>query len=121
MEGLPIQRRELYDRQISTAKLSKMHGVRHAYAERRYAELTGWKAPNNGGPTSKELTPEQKRIDRAARLQTFEELGHGRRRARHRASLAGKGSNCNRVCLWDEMARTACLPVLGGEHGPPRT
>ena len=41
-------------------------------------ELTGWEAPINGGPDSKQLTPEQKEIDYRARMILTEELGHGR-------------------------------------------
>ena len=41
-------------------------------------ELTGWQAAINGGPSSKQLTKEQKRIDYLARLTTSEELGHSR-------------------------------------------
>jgi len=55
-----------------------VHGHRHAYAQARYRELTGWNAPAVGGPTSKTLTPEQKAIDRAARLTVSLELGHER-------------------------------------------
>jgi hypothetical protein len=40
--------------------------------------LTGWKAPAAGGPTSKQLSPEQKTIDRQARLTISRELGHER-------------------------------------------
>jgi hypothetical protein len=58
--------------------LSKMHGHRHAYAQRRYQELTGWKAPADGGPTSDQLNPIEKQIDAQARLLISEELGHHR-------------------------------------------
>jgi hypothetical protein len=55
-----------------------MHGLRHAYAQNRYEELTGWRSPAAGGPTVKTLTPEQKRIDQQARLTISLELGHER-------------------------------------------
>ena len=55
-----------------------MHGLRHAYAQNRYEELTGWKAPAAGGPDSKSLTPEQRELDREARLTISRELGHER-------------------------------------------
>lgn len=35
---------------------------------KRYAELTGWKAPAAGGPMAKQLSLEQKRIEKEARL-----------------------------------------------------
>jgi hypothetical protein len=55
-----------------------MHGLRHAYAQKRYEELTGWKSPAAGGPTSKMLTIEQKNIDHQTRLGISQELGHER-------------------------------------------
>jgi hypothetical protein len=53
-------------------------GLRHAYAQQRYVELTGWKAPAAGGPLSKTLTPEQRDQDREVRLIISKELGHER-------------------------------------------
>jgi site-specific recombinase XerC len=64
--------------QTARAGIDGVHGLRHAYAQARYAELTGWKAPAAGGPTSKQLSPEQKAIDRQARLTISRELGHER-------------------------------------------
>lgn len=69
----------LYDKQVQRAEIRNPHGLRHAYAQIRYKELTGWEAPINGGPTRKELTPEQKLIDHEARLIITEELGHSRK------------------------------------------
>ncbi|WP_245008185.1 phage integrase N-terminal domain-containing protein [Pseudoalteromonas piscicida] len=73
-----IQQLKAYERQTSQAGLDKNHGLRHMYAQQRYLELTGWRSPIAGGPTSKQLTPEQKQIDRQARLQVSNELGHSR-------------------------------------------
>lgn len=73
-----IQQVKIYERQALDAGLNKMHGLRHCYAQRRYAELTGWPAPAVGGPTSKQLTSEQKVLDRGARLIISKELGHER-------------------------------------------
>ena len=64
--------------QTAFAGIDRVHGFRHAYAQTRYAELTGWKAPAAGGLTSKQLTPEQKAIDRQTRLTISRELGHER-------------------------------------------
>jgi integrase len=64
--------------QTAFAGIDRVHGFRHAYAQARYAELTGWTAPAAGGPTSKQLSPEQKAIDRQARLTISRELGHER-------------------------------------------
>ena len=46
--------------QTARAGIDHVHGMRHAYAQTRYEELTGWKAPAAGGPSSKQLSPEQK-------------------------------------------------------------
>src|SRR5487761_1135638 len=39
-----IQQRHMYDGQCKAAGLSRMHGLRHHYAQSRYQALTGWKA-----------------------------------------------------------------------------
>src|SRR5271169_6800553 len=54
------------------------HGHRHFYAQERYKELTAWECPARGGPTSKQLTPKQKALDREAREVVSREMGHGR-------------------------------------------
>lgn len=38
-----------YEGAVLQAGISKAHGLRHAYAQRRYEALTGWKAPHAGG------------------------------------------------------------------------
>ncbi|HHJ13590.1 MAG TPA: integrase [Gammaproteobacteria bacterium] len=68
----------VYEGHTCRAGLSKMHGLRHAYAQERYEELTGWKCPAAGGPDRKALTPEQREIDRQARQTISRELGHER-------------------------------------------
>lgn len=73
-----IQQRHLYDKHTQNAGLGRLHGLRHAYAQRRYKELTGWDAPINGGLCYKKLTEEQRQIDKHARLILTEELGHSR-------------------------------------------
>lgn len=75
-----IQHRWVYEKQVQMAGLKNLHGLRHAYAQQCYKELTGWEAPINGGPKAKELTPEQKQIDYQARLIISELMGHGRER-----------------------------------------
>jgi hypothetical protein len=64
--------------QTAKAGISRVHGLRHQYAQRRYRQLTGWKAPAAGGPTSKQLSVDQKALDREARLVVSRELGHER-------------------------------------------
>ncbi len=73
-----VQQLRIYERHTANAGLSRMHGLRHAYAQQRYRELTGWAAPAAGGPTAKMLNPEQKLVDREARLAISQELGHER-------------------------------------------
>jgi hypothetical protein len=74
-----VQQLRIYEGHTLRASLSKMHGLRHAYAQRRYEELTGWKSPAAGGPPSKSLTHEQRDRDDHARLLISRELGHERR------------------------------------------
>ena len=64
--------------QTAQAGIDRVHGLRHHYAQTRYAKLTGWKSPAAGGPTSNQLSPAQKAIDRQARLTISRELGHER-------------------------------------------
>jgi len=73
-----IQQLRIYMGHTQRAGLSKMHGLRHAYAQLRYEELTGWKSPAAGGPISKSLTSEQRAFDREVRLIISRELGHER-------------------------------------------
>ena len=72
-----IQHRYVYDKQLRNSNI-RSHGFRHAYAQQRYKELTGWNAPITGGPDPKTFNYEQRRQDTLARLILTEELGHGR-------------------------------------------
>ncbi len=73
-----VQQLHRYERQLRNAGLSKFHGLRHAYAQQRYLELTGWKAPVAGGPASDSLTTDQRTLDKKARAVISQELGHNR-------------------------------------------
>ena len=73
-----VQQMRVYEGNTRRAGLHHMHGLRHAYAQTRYEELTGWTCPAAGGPIAKELTPEQREQDREARLTISRELGHER-------------------------------------------
>jgi site-specific recombinase XerC len=73
-----VEQLHRYERQIRTAGLKKLHGLRHAYAQTRYRELTGWSAPVAGGPASKTLNSDQRALDRGARETISRELGHSR-------------------------------------------
>ena len=67
--------------------LCKLHGLRHAYAQRRYQELTayfdrnkkGLLPPIAGGRSYKDLSLFEKEIDRRARHIIVRELGHASR------------------------------------------
>ncbi|MCY3813367.1 MAG: integrase, partial [Gammaproteobacteria bacterium] len=74
-----VQQLEVYERQTNGAGLERMHRLRHGYACRRYAEITGWKPPAAGGPPMRSLKSARKRIDRDARATISAELGHARR------------------------------------------
>lgn len=67
-----------YENQLMRAGLRNAHGFRHAYAQWRYRQLTGWACPAAGGRTCDRMTDEEQRRDRQARLQVSHELGHGR-------------------------------------------
>ena len=77
--------RNFYDFQVYRSGYHNLHGLRHAYAQRRYEQLTnqlthghGWASPHNGGKMQKDMTPEERTIDRQTRLLVSNELGHSR-------------------------------------------
>ena len=75
-----------YEAQTKLMGVSKLHGLRHAYAQRRYRELsrffdpkgTGLNCPIDGGKQYKEMNNTEKLIDRQARMVLSRELGHSR-------------------------------------------
>lgn len=73
-----IQQRGCYYREAKKIGLNRPHGLRHAYAQQRYKTLTGWESPVNGGPLTKTLSKEDRKLDRAARKLISIELGHSR-------------------------------------------
>jgi len=73
-----VQQLHRYERQTRDADLRKLHGLRHGYAQRRFEVLTGFACPAKRGPTSKELTTEQRALNEKARATISEELGHSR-------------------------------------------
>lgn len=73
-----IQQLRVYEGQCKAAGLSRMHGLRHRYAQTRYEVLTGWKAPAAGGPPKRTLDEAQREKDAAARKAISRELGHER-------------------------------------------
>lgn len=73
-----VEQLKKYENTTSRVGLSKLHGLRHQYAQQRYQQLTGWESPATGGPTNKELSEDQKIRDQSVRLQISQELGHNR-------------------------------------------
>ena len=73
-----VEQRNRYDRQVRDAGIKNPHGLRHAYAQRRFEELTGWKSPLAGGPATKSLSSAQRALDKKARATISRELGHDR-------------------------------------------
>ncbi len=73
-----VQQLRLFEGQCIRAGLSRMHGLRHAYAQQRYRELTGWDAPAAGGPASKSFSIHDRAQDQIARETIARELGHER-------------------------------------------
>ena len=73
-----VQQMRVYEGNTRRAGLHHMHGLRHAYAQARYEELTGWLCPAARGPLARDLTHEQRELDREVRLTISRELGHER-------------------------------------------
>jgi hypothetical protein len=73
-----VEQRNRYDRQVRDAAIRNPHGLRHAYAQRRFEELTGFKAPLAGGPNRSALSKEERALDEKARAVISRELGHDR-------------------------------------------
>lgn len=73
-----VEQLKKYENTTNRQGLSKLHGLRHEYAQRRYKDLTGWESPATGGPNSKELTEDQKERDHLVRMHISQELGHNR-------------------------------------------
>jgi hypothetical protein len=74
------QQKNRYEGQCIRAGLSKMHGLRHAYAQRRFEEIAGFPAPLAVGPKRADLTNDQRALDKKARAVITNELGHERER-----------------------------------------
>ena len=70
--------KNLYEGQCIRAGLSRMHGLRHAYAQRRFLEIAGFPAPKAGGPIRADLADDQRALDKKARAVISRELGHNR-------------------------------------------
>lgn len=58
--------------------IDRAHGLRHAYAQKRYFEMVGFPCPAKGGPKKGELPSKLYERVKEIRTQISEELGHGR-------------------------------------------
>jgi integrase len=73
-----IQQRNLYEKETRALGFKNLHGLRHAYAQMRYQELTGSIPPINGGKKRSTMNLKEKRLDLFARTKISHELGHSR-------------------------------------------
>ena len=73
-----VDQLRIFERETSSAGIGNTHGLRHAYAQERYLELTGWECPVAGGPSAKELSAAERIVDLEARQIVSRELGHER-------------------------------------------
>ena len=75
-----------YQNETKSMGICKLHGLRYAYAQRRYQELTKYYDPQKqgfncsmaGGKQFSEMPRIEKEIDRKARQKLTHELGHSR-------------------------------------------
>lgn len=74
-----IQQRHLYNRETRELGFSKLHGLRHAYAQKRYFEITGLKPPIKEGKKTSQMNIKEKKVDQIARKIISNELGHSRK------------------------------------------
>ncbi|ECB7404616.1 integrase, partial [Salmonella enterica subsp. enterica serovar Java] len=68
----------VFERETASVGTGHTHGLRHAYAQRRYEELTGRKPPVLGGRSRRAMRRDERRKDDEIRRQISEELGHSR-------------------------------------------
>ncbi|MER9177788.1 integrase domain-containing protein [Mesorhizobium sp. M0955] len=73
-----VEHLKRFEYQTLKAGLRNTHGFRHAYAQQRYAVLTGQSCPLAGGKRWADMNGNERATDRAARHRISAELGHGR-------------------------------------------
>lgn len=74
-----IQHRKAFENCILKNGFSNLHGLRHNYAQWRYQQLTGWKAPKlDDGKKREDMNPFQLKQDAKALQIIAKELGHNR-------------------------------------------
>lgn len=73
-----VEHLKRFEYQTLKAGLRNTHGFRHAYAQQRYAVLTGQPCPLAAGKRWADMNGTERAADRAARHRISAELGHGR-------------------------------------------
>lgn len=73
-----IQHLKFYEAETLRVGMRNTHGLRHAWAQRRYHQLTDIKCPYAGGPRWQNMNDQQRKRDRDARRQISREMGHTR-------------------------------------------
>ncbi|MCY3540743.1 MAG: integrase [Gammaproteobacteria bacterium] len=53
----------IFERETAAVGLGNSHGLRYAYAQERYRELTGWDCSIVGDPTKQEFSATQRSSD----------------------------------------------------------
>ena len=73
-----VEQLNRFEYQTLRAGFRNSLGLRHAYAQNRYAVVAGQPCPLAGGKRWAEMTARERDADRAARHKISAELGHGR-------------------------------------------
>lgn len=73
-----IRQRQKFDFWVQKIELGGAHGLRHRWAENRYAQLAGFACAHQGGPLWADMTIEQRQADEEARSILSREMGHFR-------------------------------------------
>jgi len=64
---------------LASIGIGHTHGLRHQFAQQRYLALSDGLLPRRlGGPLVREMTEQEKGVDRTTRLKVSNELGHSR-------------------------------------------
>lgn len=101
---------------ITKAKLGvTIHGLRHQYAAERYEKFSGTPAPVRGGASI------AREVDRAARLQVAEELGHSRENVTgaYLGGILKQPASGDRVCAAPEANSSEPVADPGSEADLP--
>lgn len=70
--------RKRFSKCCEKANINKLHGLRHHYAQQRFATIAGFPCTVKNGPTRSTMTTEQRCMNTVMRLIVSQELGHSR-------------------------------------------